>query len=121
MRKYQSILVFTGLILWSCSSNDKNEELASSLPRVAIAGLAIESSTFSPAQTHAPAFHAQVGNEILDDGYPFFAEGTEVRKRGMTKEGLQRSVRASQGSNVRRKSSASAPPPGHRRRCRHQQ
>lgn len=28
------------------------------LPNIAIAGLAIETSTFSPARTHAPAFHA---------------------------------------------------------------
>lgn len=30
-------------------------------PTIAIAGLAIETSTFSPAQTHAPAFHARRG------------------------------------------------------------
>lgn len=35
------------------------------MPRIAIAGLAIESSTFSPALTHEPAFHARTGDTIL--------------------------------------------------------
>jgi hypothetical protein len=35
------------------------------LPRIAIAGLGIESGTFSPAVTHEAAFHARCGNEVL--------------------------------------------------------
>lgn len=42
------------------------------LPRIAIAGLGIESSTFSPAQTKEEAFHAQTGSEILNN-YPFLS------------------------------------------------
>ena len=42
------------------------------LPRVAIAGLAIESSTFSPAFTHEEAFHARTGNDVMDS-YPFLS------------------------------------------------
>ena len=34
-------------------------------PRIAIAGLAIESSTFSPAQTNEEAFHAKYGQEVF--------------------------------------------------------
>lgn len=34
-------------------------------PTIAIAGLAIETSTFSPAVTHAPAFHARVGTAAI--------------------------------------------------------
>jgi microcystin degradation protein MlrC len=47
-------------------------------PVIAIAGLGIESSTFSPARTLAPAFHPQRGEEILDR-YPFLAPGTALR------------------------------------------
>jgi len=50
------------------------------LPRIAIAGLAIESSTFSPAQTHAEAFHAKRGDEVFDY-YPFLDADSQMRKR----------------------------------------
>jgi len=48
-------------------------------PVIAIAGLGIESSTFSPARTLAPAFHPQRGEQILTR-YPFLAPGTELRE-----------------------------------------
>jgi microcystin degradation protein MlrC len=48
-------------------------------PQIAIAGLGIESSTFSPARTHAAAFHPQRGDEILGR-YPFLAPGTALRE-----------------------------------------
>jgi len=48
-------------------------------PVIAVAGLGIESSTFSPARTLAPAFHPQRGEEILTR-YPFLAPGTELRE-----------------------------------------
>ena len=51
-----------------------------SLPRVAIAGLGIESSTFSPAQTTEEAFHAQIGMEILEN-YPFLRPESKNRER----------------------------------------
>lgn len=35
------------------------------LPNIAIAGLAIETSTFHPGRTHAPAFHAQIGTPAI--------------------------------------------------------
>ena len=47
-------------------------------PVIAIAGLGIESSTFSPARTLAPAFHPQRGDEILAR-YPFLAPCSELR------------------------------------------
>ncbi|MFF4752159.1 M81 family metallopeptidase [Streptomyces sp. NPDC002514] len=43
-------------------------------PVIAVAGLGIESSTFSPAVTEAPAFHPQRGADVLDR-YPFLAPG----------------------------------------------
>ncbi|HTI58624.1 M81 family metallopeptidase [Mucilaginibacter sp.] len=49
------------------------------LPRIAIAGLGIESSTFSPALTEEAAFHAKYGNDIFSI-YPFWAPDSAVRK-----------------------------------------
>ncbi|MEU3189768.1 M81 family metallopeptidase, partial [Streptomyces sp. NPDC006992] len=48
-------------------------------PVIAIAGLGIESSTFSPARTRAPAFHPARGDEVLER-YPFLAPGRELRE-----------------------------------------
>ncbi len=44
------------------------------IPRIAIAGLAIESSTFSPAVTHEEAFHAKTGEAVFSI-YPENARG----------------------------------------------
>lgn len=48
-------------------------------PVVAVAGLGIESSTFSPARTEAPAFHPQRGSDVLTR-YPFLAPGGPLRE-----------------------------------------
>ncbi|MFE5138972.1 M81 family metallopeptidase [Streptomyces fagopyri] len=48
-------------------------------PVIAVAGLGIESSTFSPARTEAPAFHPSRGAEVLER-YPFLAPGEELRE-----------------------------------------
>lgn len=45
-----------------------------SLPRIAIAGLALEASTFSPARTRIADFHPERGAEVLANR-PFWAEG----------------------------------------------
>ena len=50
------------------------------LPRIAIAGIAIESSTFSPAVTHEEAFHAREGVDVFSY-YPFMDEGEYHRGR----------------------------------------
>ncbi len=49
-------------------------------PRIAIAGLGIESSTFSPAQSTEEAFHARTGDSIYSR-YPFMTAGSSERKR----------------------------------------
>ncbi|WP_419995400.1 M81 family metallopeptidase [Streptomyces boninensis] len=48
-------------------------------PVIAIAGLGIESSTFSPARTSAAAFFPARGAEVLER-YPFLAAGSELRE-----------------------------------------
>ncbi len=60
--------------------NSGKEKGSEKLPRIAIAGLAIESSTFSPAQSTEEAFHARVGEEIFSY-YPFMSPDSAERKR----------------------------------------
>ena len=50
------------------------------LPRIAIAGLGIESSTFSPALTEEAAFHAKQGDSVFSS-YPFLSAGSALRAR----------------------------------------
>ena len=45
--------------------------------KIAIAGLAIESSTFSPARTEVDAFHSKEGAAIFDF-YPFLSKTTQI-------------------------------------------
>lgn len=52
------------------------------MPRIAIAGIAIESSTFSPAHTDEAAFHAQYGTAVFSR-YPFFGEDSPLLKRAI--------------------------------------
>ncbi|RNC64124.1 M81 family metallopeptidase [Proteiniphilum sp. X52] len=50
------------------------------LPRIAIAGIAIESSTFSPAVTHEEAFRARTGEDIFSY-YPFMSPDSGIINR----------------------------------------
>ena len=68
------------LFLAACSDRAEEAEPTSDhLPRIAIAGISIESSTFSPAQTDLSGFRVTRGDEIFQ-AYPFLAEGTPARK-----------------------------------------
>lgn len=61
------------LIFFNCQSDQPKK------PRIAIAGLAIESSTFSPAKTEAGAFLAREGDAVFDY-YPFLENQTYQRE-----------------------------------------
>lgn len=50
------------------------------LPRIGIAGLGIESSTFSPAVTREEAFHAKYGPEVFT-AYPFLSASSPLRQQ----------------------------------------
>jgi microcystin degradation protein MlrC len=50
------------------------------LPRIAIAGLGIESSTFSPASTNEVAFHARTGEDVFK-GYRFLGNDSSLLVR----------------------------------------
>src|ERR1700758_1865226 len=55
---------------------------AKPLPRVAICGLGIESSTFSPAVTEEPAFHAKYGDNVFAT-YPFMSADSPLRHQAV--------------------------------------
>ncbi|QGY43182.1 microcystin degradation protein MlrC [Maribellus comscasis] len=80
---FSFITMISVLFLASCHSGNRkqnNDTGATELPRIAICGLAIESSTFSPAVTNAEAFRVRTGEEIFSY-YPFLAEDAPDRKR----------------------------------------
>ena len=64
--------IFLFLIISGCSLNKEN-------PKIAIAGLAIESSTFSPAITEEKAFHAKTDDDVFSF-YPFLSKDSILRK-----------------------------------------
>lgn len=80
MRKIFFPLTFTAAFCIAITGCNKKSDQGSVLPRIAIAGLAIESSTFSPAQTHEEAFHAKEGDTILSS-YEFLAPDSTNYKR----------------------------------------
>ncbi|MDT0552387.1 M81 family metallopeptidase [Urechidicola sp. P050] len=77
MNKY-ILLIALSISLFSCKENSTN--LKKKLPKIAIAGIAIESSTFSPAKSHIEAFHPVTG-EVIFNSYPFFSKDSVNRNR----------------------------------------
>lgn len=82
MKRYLSILFIASLIFTAGCLSKNDADTTNTLPRIAIAGLAIESSTFSPAVTHSNAFHARRGEDIFSY-YPFMAADSLNRKRAI--------------------------------------
>lgn len=73
----------SGLIIWLVASSVSfSQSTGPNLPRIAIAGLGIESSTFSPAVTHEEAFHARYGPEVFN-AYPFMMAISPLRKQAI--------------------------------------
>src|ERR1700761_333421 len=68
------IIAITTLV--ACRSTEKKK------PRIAIAGLGIESSTFSPALTDEAAFHARYGADVLAN-YPFLSTDSPLLKQAV--------------------------------------
>lgn len=80
MNKIYYPLVFVLVIITLGCTQQSEKQLAKELPHIAIAGLAIESSTFSPAQTTEEAFHAKTGDDIFNT-YPFLSPDSLNRRR----------------------------------------
>ncbi len=69
-----AILFLATIAFFSCADSAKENK---KLPRIAIAGLAIESSTFSPAVTQVEAFRTRRGEEVFSY-YPFFSQDSSL-------------------------------------------
>ena len=76
MRYITQTFLFFGLFLF-VSCNQKPEK---QLPRIAIAGIAIESSTFSPAISDEDAFPLRIGDSIFSY-YNFFVPDSGIVQR----------------------------------------
>ncbi len=82
------VLILLFLVLFAISFHESNAistpptKVKKALPRIAIAGLAIESSTFSPALTHEEAFHAKYGEQVFTS-YPFLSAGSPIRQKAV--------------------------------------
>ena len=78
------LLILSLALIFACQptakKNEGNSYKEKELPRIAIAGIAIESSTFSPAFTHEEAFHVRRNDEVFGY-YPFLSAGSLTRKR----------------------------------------
>ena len=76
MKKYlfkSFIIAVAALLAASCSQEKK-------LPKIAIAGIKIESCTFSPALSTEESFNVAIGDEIYDM-IPYLREGQPLRER----------------------------------------
>ena len=80
-RKFLYPVFILLLAVLSCNFQGK-ESAEKALPRVAICGLAIESSTFSPAQSGIEAFRTRRGAEVFSY-YPFLADTAADRQRAV--------------------------------------
>jgi microcystin degradation protein MlrC len=79
MKKNLNLIILSCLVaLFGCNHQASTKKDA--LPRIAIAGLGIESSTFSPARSGADAFHVWENQDIFSY-YPFFREDSALLKR----------------------------------------
>jgi microcystin degradation protein MlrC len=69
----RTLLIYILIINIGCNKNNEK-------PRIAIAGLAIESSTFSPAKTIEEDFKARVGEDVFTF-YPFLSKDSINRNK----------------------------------------
>ncbi|MBE7176086.1 MAG: M81 family metallopeptidase [Mucilaginibacter polytrichastri] len=87
MKKYLPALILgffsISLIVVRCGSPQNagvtSDTTGKKRPKIAIAGLGIESSTFSPALSDEEAFHATYGTDVFSR-YPFFAPDSVLRR-----------------------------------------
>jgi microcystin degradation protein MlrC len=88
MKNLRLVMIVSLLAAGLLAAKQKDTKLRTSqkhiqtqkLPKVAIAGLGIESSTFSPALTDEAAFHATYDADVFSR-YPFLAADSVLRKQ----------------------------------------
>jgi microcystin degradation protein MlrC len=82
MKKIQWMALAGLLFLTGCGDSGQTSSPGEppTLPRIAIAGLAIESSTFSPARSHEAAFRVKRGDDVFTS-YPFYAPDAPLMSR----------------------------------------
>ena len=67
MTKICFTVIFVHLFMLAvCNKSSDKQEATNELPRIAIAGLSIESSTFSPALTHLEAFNIKISDSLKE-------------------------------------------------------
>lgn len=74
------VIVFLVVHLVAGCNQFTSQTVPTELPRIAIAGIAIESSTFSPAVTHKEAFNLKYGEDVFSY-YPFLEPDSLNRER----------------------------------------
>lgn len=79
MKIHPDYVILLLVLVVSCQQSTHNNN-KKELPKIAIAGLGIESSTFSPALTQEEAFHAKIGDSLFTR-YPFLQTDSLSRKR----------------------------------------
>ncbi len=83
LKRLLTVALFNiGVIGLAVANPPGGNKHAKPLPRIAICGLGIESSTFSPALTDEAAFHARYGADVFG-AYPFMAADSAMRKRAV--------------------------------------
>ena len=82
MKKHVIIILFALIAGLSGCQPSGTRQKEKTLPRIAIAGLAIESSTFSPAQSDIEAFRTRRGDEVFTY-YPFLSADSVDRNRAV--------------------------------------
>ncbi|MDC6406181.1 MULTISPECIES: M81 family metallopeptidase [Maribacter] len=80
MKKIVLLFVLSLFSFIGCKNQSEKITEQKELPKIAIAGIGIESSTFSPAQTEEAAFHARIGDSIFGR-YSFFDADSDIRQR----------------------------------------
>ncbi|HEY4322628.1 MAG TPA: M81 family metallopeptidase [Mucilaginibacter sp.] len=84
MKRLFYLIISTGIMALLVAAAPTHFYNSSSrpLPRIAIAGLGIESSTFSPALTEEAAFHAKYNNDVFST-YPFLSIDSPLRNKAI--------------------------------------
>ena len=91
MKNTLKLLLLPLLAACVACSPPSGDGKGTALPHIAIAGLGIESSTFSPAQTHEDAFFTWEGDEIFSY-YPFFSDSALVQRAQWVPTKISRAI-----------------------------